>query len=144
MSNPLIGSRKIYIDANVLIYLVEGSAAFQEKAERVFAYANENRIPILSSEILVAECLYGAHRLGRPELAEKYRWIFRESEMIHLVPIDIGIHEAAAIVGSQNRLKLIDAIHFATAIDINCDAFVTNDKGIRPTDSLRVVPLSLL
>lgn len=142
MNSVLAGARKICIDANVVIYFVEGSVAFQDMAEQVFAFADENSIPLLASEIAVAECLYGAHRLERPELAEKYQWIFRESDMIRLIPVEIEICEAAARIGAQNRLKLVDAIHLATAATAGCDVFVTNDKGIKSTGALQVIQLS--
>jgi predicted nucleic acid-binding protein len=141
MNSVLAGAKKIYIDANVVIYFVEGNATFQGMAERVFAYVDEKAIPLITSEIALAECLYGAHRLERYELVGKYQWIFYKSNMIHLVPVGIGICETAAKLGAQNRLKLIDALHFATALGMGCDIFVTNDKGIKSINSLRVVQL---
>lgn len=142
MNNDLAGARKIYIDANIIIYFVEGNVAFQDKVMSVFEYADKNDIPLMTSEISVAECLYGAHRFDREELTEKYEWIFRDSDMIHLVPVELGICEAAAKIGARNRFKLIDAIHFASAIGVECDVFITNDKGIKSADSLRVMQIS--
>lgn len=144
MNKALAGARKIYIDANVLIYFVEGCPEFQDRAERVLEYAAENGIPVMTSEIAVAECLYGAHRPGRDGLAEKYGWLFRGADLIHLVPVSLGTCVDAARIGARNRLKLIDALHVASALDVGCDVFVTNDKGIRSPGGFRVVQLSSL
>ena len=40
------------------------------------------------------------------------------------------------------NLKTPDAIHAATAISVNCDLFITNDKNFRNLSNLPVVILS--
>jgi len=134
--------RKIYIDANVIIYLVEGSIHFQEKAQKLFEYVDANGIAIATSELSAAECLYGTHRLGRADLSEKYRWLFQDSGVFELVAVDLSLCWSAARIGADNRLKLIDALHLASALRSGCDTFVTNDRGIRSYDTVQVVQLS--
>lgn len=144
MNKLLTSARKIYIDANVLIYFVEGNPEFQDRAARVLEYAATHAIPIITSDITVAECLYGAYRLGLGGLAEKYEWFFREGDVIDLIPVGRGICKSAAEIGVRHRLKLIDAVHVASALDADCDVLVTNDKGIRPEAGLPVLQLSAL
>lgn len=144
MNRVFADAHKIYIDANIVIYLIEGHADFQDQAENILAYAIENDILLMTSEVAVAECLYGAHRLDRNGVVEKYELFFRDTDLIHLVPIDLGTCKAAAKIGAENRLKLIDAIHIASAVAVDCDIFITNDKGIRPIAGIRVVQLSTL
>jgi predicted nucleic acid-binding protein len=41
-------------------------------------------------------------------------------------------------------MKIIDAVHLATALKAACRYFVTNDKAMRSTGALSVVQLSSL
>lgn len=51
--------------------------------------------------------------------------------------------DAAKLV-ARKRLKFIDALHVATALTAGCPFFMTNDTGIRSSDSLEVVQLGEL
>jgi predicted nucleic acid-binding protein len=61
--------------------------------------------------------------------------------VLELLPVSQETLENAATVGARHRLKVVDAIHVATALAAGCDAFLTNDAGIRVSDGLRLVRL---
>jgi predicted nucleic acid-binding protein len=63
------------------------------------------------------------------------------SEM-QLIPIDRSILRQAANLRATTNPKTPDAIHAATAISVNCDLFITNDKGFRNLSNLSVIILS--
>jgi predicted nucleic acid-binding protein len=144
MNNDVSSASRIYADSNTLIYLVEGSPEFLPFAEKLFRYAGEQGIALVTSEITIAECLHGAHKQGSEALAEEYREVFRDMDVFNLVPVAREILERAAKIGAEQKLKLIDAVHVSSAIDAGCDVFVTNDRGIKSTPDLRVVQLSEL
>ena len=142
MNRDIRAARKIYIDANIVIYFAESDDENQDKADAIFAYAAENSIPLITSEITIAECLRGIYGEGKDTAREKYNAIFYETGFFRLVPVARKILEYSAMIGAENRLKLIDAIHVTSAIAAECDVFLTNDRGIRSTDDLKVVYLS--
>jgi len=142
MNKHVADAQRIYVDANIIIYFVEGWAGAQENIARLFSHAEEKGMRLITSEITVSECLYGAYKAERSELVERYREIFSEIEAFELVPVEFGICERAAKVGAANGLKLIDAIHVTSALKTACDVFVTNDKGIRSSADLCVVQLA--
>jgi len=142
MNKSVEEAQKIYIDANIVIYFLEGENENQERATALFRYAAENEIPLMTSEITIAECLYGVYRSGRDALKEDYTQLFYGVAPFHFIPVERRIAERSAEVGAKLKLKLIDAIHFESALEVGCDVFVTNDKGIKSTDSLKVVQLS--
>lgn len=144
MNKDIASARRIYADSNTLIYLVEGSPEFLPVVERFFRYAGDNGIPLVTSEITIAECLHGAHKAGSEALAAEYLEIFQDIDIFSLVPVERDILERAARIGAEQKLKLIDAIHVTSAIETGCDVLVTNDKGIRSTPDLRVVQLTEL
>jgi predicted nucleic acid-binding protein len=141
MNSDITRARKIYIDANIIIYFIEGAAVFRESVIELFRHTEEHNIPIMTSEISIGECLYGAYKRKNEAIADKYREIFHEIGMFHLIPVEQEIAERAAKVGAENGLKLIDAIHFTSALDVGCKVFVTNDRGIKSAEGLKVVQL---
>lgn len=64
------------------------------------------------------------------------------SEPMQLIAINQSILRQAANLRASNSLKTPDAIHAATAISVNCDLFITNDKGFRNLSNLPVIILS--
>lgn len=142
MNNLLSGVQRLYLDSNIFIYFIEGNNDLQEKVVRILEHSERNGIQLVTSEITVAECLYGTYRADRIDLSEKYQMIFEESDLIQLIAPTLSVSKMAARVGAQNRLKLIDAIHIASAVNGNCDALVTNDLGIRPHSHLQIIHLS--
>jgi predicted nucleic acid-binding protein len=132
---------KIYVDANVFIYFLEGSVRFEEAAKRFFLIADDRNASLSTSEVTLAECLFGAHRLGSDALARAYIDLLDRPALLRLLRVDRAILELAAAMGAKVGAKLIDAIHLASAVSAGCDTFVTNDKSIRAPKGLRIVQL---
>jgi predicted nucleic acid-binding protein len=61
-----------------------------------------------------------------------------------LIPIDRSLLVAATKLRVKYKLKTPDAIHVATALSINCNRFITNDKGFRNIAGLPTLILSEL
>ena len=61
---------------------------------------------------------------------------------MQLIPVEQAILRQAASLRANNSLKTPDAIHAATAMAVNCDLFITNDRGFRNLAELPVVILT--
>ncbi|MDE1148304.1 MAG: PIN domain-containing protein [Azospirillaceae bacterium] len=131
--------RRVYVDTNIIIYQVEGQPDLRQKLANLFIKELDGA-QFLTSQITIAECLLGAHKRGDAALVETYREIFGGSGVFQLIPVGLEILERAALFGAQQRLKLIDAVHVASALTTGCDTFLTNDAGIR-CDDIRVIQL---
>ena len=136
----LAGAR-VYLDANILIYYVEKTAGWREAAGLLFDALIAGESDIVTSEISVGECLYQPMRDKNRALVALYE-DFLGGEEIRRVAVNLDIIRAAASLAGDSGLKLIDAIHVATAIDSRCGFFVTNDSRIRSIPGLRVLRLS--
>jgi predicted nucleic acid-binding protein len=129
MNSDVSNASRIYADSNTLIYLVEGSPEFLPFAEKLFRYAGEQGIALVTSEITIAECLHGAHRQGSEALAEEYREVFRDLDVFRLVPIVREILERAAKIGAEQKLKLIDAFGKRQDASLYQDGFDGGEFG---------------
>lgn len=140
--NRLAQARQLYFDANVIIYFFEREDELGDNVAHLFNQAVLAGTPIVISEIGVAECLYGAFRLQSEALERKYREFFYDLPLIRLDPVDGEKLVAAAAIGAIKGLKLVDAVHFAAAIETGCDVFVTNDRRFLSSHGVTIVQLN--
>jgi predicted nucleic acid-binding protein len=141
MSDALAGIAKLYVDSNIFIYLIEGEAELHGRVLAAVKNATSNKIALFTSELTLTECLHGAYRAGSDELAKAYLDLLATKEFVTLLPVDITICIEAARAAANQRLKTVDALHFATATASGCTALLTNDSGFRSTRDVRVVSL---
>jgi predicted nucleic acid-binding protein len=133
--------RRVYLDANILIYLLEGSQARRAEVRKMLAAHLGEEHAFHSSELVVGECLRGAWRQG-PALVDAYRRMLSNREFITLAPVTLSLIERAAELGAELNMKLIDSLHVATAEFCGCHLFMTNDRGIRAPAGLLLQYLS--
>ncbi|MBI1867205.1 MAG: PIN domain-containing protein [Methylocystis sp.] len=139
MNERIRHASKIYFDANAIIYFFERADALQKAIARVIEHAVHANIPLVASEIGVAECLHGAYKLDSPALEREYLETFYELRMFELVSVDDDSLKRAARLGAYKGLKLVDALHFLAAIETNSTVFLTNDARFRASHGVEVV-----
>ena len=117
---------RIYFDVNVWIYGLEGYPDFVADLTALFQTIEQGRLTAVTSELSLAEALV------KP----------MKDQNVEILPVDRNILIKAAQLRTQNKLKLPDAIHLATAIASNCSTFLTNDQGFQNVTQLPVIILS--
>lgn len=121
---------RVYVDSNVLIYYVDGLPETKSLAESALAALIRGGSTLFSSEITLGECLRGAPR-DAPDVSAIFLALLSNGSFISLEPVSLTLIKRAAELGAELNMKLIDAIHVATAEALSCDVFLTNDRGIR-------------
>ena len=72
----------------------------------------------------------GSNKLHK-ELTNELVDFLENSQASNLLPINKKILIEAGKIRGQTRMQTPDAIHVATAVYLNCDVFLTNDKRIK-------------
>ena len=134
---------RVYIDSVVIIYTLQGNLNFYELLEPLWAKFQAGNISIFSSELTIPEVLVSPSRTGNRDQIGIYENLLFQSG-IDLVPINREILLLATELRVKHRLKTPDAIHAATALSINCQRFITNDRDFCNIKKLPVVILSEL
>jgi predicted nucleic acid-binding protein len=129
--------RRIALDSNVLIYLLEGQGPLAEAAARIVDSIDSGERDGVMSAIGVAEILAGPATEGDAQAFELTAEALRESR-IDVVPLDGSVAEDAAWIRGSIGLALADAVHIATARDAGATVFLTNDRRIRSIPRLAV------
>jgi predicted nucleic acid-binding protein len=102
----------------------------------------ERNASLVTSEIGVAECLFGAFRQGSRELEQGYERLFFHEDAFDIQPVNLEALIEAGRLGASQAMRLIDAVHFHAAATSKCEIFVTNDRCIRSSHGVRVIYIS--
>jgi predicted nucleic acid-binding protein len=136
----LPASGLVYIDANSLIYTVEKHPVYGPLLQPLWQAAHAKTVEVVGSDLLLMETLVGPLKSGDTALAKAYELALLGTDM-RLLPITQPILREAARLRATTKMKTPDALHAATAQQVGCVLFVTNDAGFRVVPGL---PLAIL
>jgi predicted nucleic acid-binding protein len=119
---------RIYLDANVFIYAIEGSAEVSNPLRELFGLLRSSPGAGVTSELTLAEVLPRANGLQRRNYLDWIVWsdIFD----LHSVSRDI-LTETAEYRKVARMPKLPDAIHVVTAIRAGCRTILSADSRLK-------------
>ena len=136
----LSGHRRIALDSNVLIYLLETSGPLADAAARLLDEIEARTAEAVLSAIGLVEILAGPARAGDAAAFELTADALRDL-LIRVVSLDRATAEDAAWIRGALGIGLEDAVHLATARKAGATVFVTNDRRLRSIPRLDVVYL---
>lgn len=134
----------VYLDANILIYVVEGLFGFGAVVYDITRAIAGSDFHAVTSELSLAEVLVVPFRTGNDEDEATYMTMLSGRETIRVQPVESGILLDAARVRAETGSRLPDAIHLATARATRCDVFLTNDIRLRAPADVTIVTLAEL
>jgi predicted nucleic acid-binding protein len=129
---------RLYLDANVFIYAIEGNADISNPLRELFDLFRSRRGIGITSELTLAEVLPRAGGVQRRSYLDLIHW----SRIFDLHPVsrDILI-ETAEYRRTARMPKLPDAIHVVTAIRAGCRTILSADSRLRlPEGYAALVP----
>lgn len=140
MSQPLLGSR-LYLDANVYIYALEDHPQFGEAARLVMETVDRDHITVVAQRLILAELLPHPIKHGAADLVQLYEDLFLHHPQLVLLDTEPTTINLTTKLRATYGLSTLDALHLASAIATECDAFITNDQKLK---SVQEIPVLLL
>lgn len=134
--------RRTYLDANVLIYFLEASPEYSPRLLGLFEAIDRQEIEGFTSELSLAECLVKPFADGNLPRQKVYQDFLNASRSFQMMSISQSILLSAARMRATHKFRLADSIHLATALELSCDSFITNDQPLRGVQGITVVHLS--
>jgi predicted nucleic acid-binding protein len=129
----------IYCDANPIIELVKSSRGTSDPAfapdcqmmQRILHAANNKDILLFTSSVSIVECVSAGEDYGK-EVQEFLVNVLTSGRMFKLVQDSIFIAEQARDLRWKHNIKLktMDAIHVASALEADCTEFLTCDTDM--------------
>jgi predicted nucleic acid-binding protein len=112
----------MYLDTNILIYLLEQHKDYSERIAKILQELADNNGQLITSVITVTEFLAGTESSSLVTLQKVPR--------LEFVQLTEGLAEKAARLQKKENLQIGDAIQLATAIEQGAGSFFTNDKQL--------------
>lgn len=136
-----LAGKTVYLDANIIIYLLEGFKSHEAALARLLKAIEDGEIRCVTSEMTVAEVLVRPFKDGASEQIKTYLDALNDPKLVTLMPVSMQTFVDAAFTRAETGMKLPDAIHVAAASQADCNIFLTNDKKIKTPKSLRLMTL---
>ena len=118
---------KICIDTNVFIAVMnkEPNSLY---CEMIFDAIDKNLLEPIISTIVVAEVLVGFNQDDENEKKKQFLQLLKIKYQI--APVSLEIAESGADFRSSSKIKLPDALIYATAIESKADVLISNDHPL--------------
>lgn len=116
----------IYLDACIIIYIVEKHPIYSGPIEALISNLNDSEL--CCTPLARMECLVMPFRTKDLQLKSLYEAFFGAQKLLSL-PIEV-FDKAAKLRSDFITLKTPDALHLAAALHHNCDEFWTNDNRL--------------
>lgn len=129
-----MAGHRVYIDTNVFIYFLQRDEVFFPIAAEILKACVEGTILGVTGDLAVAEVMVHPYRSGDATLIARCKQFFRQKDFLTVLPHDSRLFDEAAMIAGQRRLKLIDAIHYHTALQNGCRFLITHDKRLSIAD----------
>ena len=127
----------VYLDTNIVIYMVEQVAELGAAAEMCVDGLRAEGAEFVVSRLVRMECLVGPLRKGAPDMVAAFDAFFC-SPAVRFVEVTPAALDRAAGIRAQYRFNTPDAIHLASALESGCDALLTNDPRLSSCGELAV------
>jgi predicted nucleic acid-binding protein len=128
---------RIYLGANVVIYLIEQPAGWDPRATAYVAPLLAGKNPLVVSDLTRLECLVRPLAVGDHGLLARFHAFFASAD-VQTVGLTAAVCDRAAIIRARYRYKLGDSLHLAAAIVHGCDRVVTNDARLHAFTDITV------
>jgi uncharacterized protein len=127
----------IYVDANVVIRLIEGDTATRAPLEaRLLPLRGTGRF-LLTSRLTRLECRVKPVRANDAALLTLYDAFFARPE-VNLLEVTAAVVEKATELRAMLNVTTPDALHLASGILAGASAFLTGDRGLARCSELPV------
>jgi uncharacterized protein len=135
--------KRLYLDSNLLIYLIERRDEARDRL--VIRLANAEPVKLCVSELSRLECRIGPIKQNNKALLGQYDRFFRNPYLM-IFGLDRAVVDKATELRVQTSLKTPDALHLAAALVGKCDEFWTSDEQLiqAAANRIRVVSIDAL
>jgi predicted nucleic acid-binding protein len=131
---------RYYLDTNVVIAIVEAPRPLSSAQLELVQKLDSGRLSAVTSELTLAEVLVKPMAIQNAIVVANYLRFLDGRRNLRVVPVSRNIIIEAARLRAASGIKLADALHLATATLTRCVGFITNDRRIRQTGGLAVLP----
>ncbi|HEX2553853.1 MAG TPA: type II toxin-antitoxin system VapC family toxin [Microvirga sp.] len=132
---------RVYFDANVFIYAMETDNDRGLLARRWIAQLDRREILGVTSELTLGEVLPHPIASDDHDPIRAYDRLLKDRTTLRVCPVERSLVIAAAKLRALLKAELPDAIHVATAIEMKCEGFLTEDERLKLPPGIKKLSL---
>jgi predicted nucleic acid-binding protein len=121
----------VALDSNILIYILDDASPFSKPAQELLKRLESTEASVYLSTVARTEILHRPYQVS-VEIGDKTKQFLSSFGFISFVSVSEEIADKAAELCAKvgAKLKSIDSIHLATALDSGATEFWTNDHEL--------------
>ena len=136
--------QRVYIDANYLIYFFDKRAPQFDIVAPIFVACDAGEFVGFTGDAAVAEVMVHPYRsMSAAEIA-RGKAFFSRDDFINVLRHDSSVFDTAAQLRATSSMKMLDALHYATALQAGCRFLLTNDGDFKTSKQIEVVSVQSL
>jgi predicted nucleic acid-binding protein len=137
----LHGVKRLFLDTAPVIYFVERNPAYTALVDDIFDRIDAGTLEAVTSPITLAECLVHPVKKGLSKTEQDFNDLIVGGANVTFVPLGDAAGRRAAELRATYNLALADALQVAAALTAGCDAFLTNDVGLKVVKEIPILVL---
>lgn len=130
----------LFVDSNIVIYLIEQPSGWGTRAASRIRAVLDAGDRIVVSDLVRMECRVGPLSSGDAVTLAAFDDFFA-SAGVAVVGVTGAVCDRAAAIRAAHRVRPLDALHLAAAMEYGCDRFLTHDHRLT---SFPGVPVEVL
>ncbi len=135
---------KYFIDSAPFIYIIEDHPEFYTKTFDFIDKASSEDVEFYTSVLSISEFCVGPEKSERNDLIIKFEDFLNKLDFnVNVISIKIA-KASAKLRAKYSFLKGMDALQIASALEMNCELFLTNYKRLKEIEELKMVLISSL
>jgi len=136
--------QRVYFDANYLIYFFDRREPFFQAVTPFFIACDAGKIFGFTGDAAVAELMFYPYKTKNETEIARGKEFFARENFLSVQSHNADTFDLAAQLGAKRGMKLIDALHYATALKAGCSFFLSNDAGIKSDTLMEVIAINTL
>jgi len=112
-----MSGKRIYMDTNIFIYFLEQSDGYYESVAPIIEACEAGKFIGYTGDVAVAETMIQPYREDNLSLIANFKTFFTTENFLSIHSHDAAIFDLAAQLRAKRGMKLIDALHYATALN---------------------------
>ena len=130
----------VYLDTNIVVYLIEQSPDFGPRAATLVEDLKECGHGLAVSHLVRMECKVAPLALGDLATLGDYEAFF-SSTAVCILELTADVFDGAAEIRADHGIGVLDALHLAAAVAGGCEAFLTNDARLSRFPDIQIALL---
>ncbi len=136
-----MAGQRVYVDTNVFIFFLDGNDKYMPIVGPLMQACADGTIFAVTGRLAIAEVMVHPYRNGNAVTVSRFKSFFAQKNFLAIAEHEPGCFDDAAMIAGQKHMKLIDAIHYRTALHAGCRYMLTNDHGFRTDADIEVMQI---